>query len=346
MTDTQHNLKITYRDDTLEVGLPLDSSIADLASHCADRIGAEVSNVTLFFMPKPGLLKSPFPDTKLSDILSERTRIKLVGSPSKEVQHIEKQSAKLQALTTARNNVRKATPSRHRDWNKAREEAMYTFHAIEPLPYLPNPEKSRRYLERLAKDPGIKAAMRKHKFSVGLLTEMNPAEHTTHESKTLGLNRNKGEVIELRLRTDRYDGYRDYKVIRKTLCHELSHNVHGDHDRKFWNLTSDLEHEVQKNDYLHGGHKLTEQEFYDPADTGENVEFDHGGWVGGEFVLGRSESTDTSADAGLSRSEIMARAALSRQEKQKKVQEQEQAKNQVKNQVQEHEHVTKEETSQ
>ena len=67
---------------------------------------------------------------------------------------------------------------------------------------------------------------------------MNPAEHTTQESRTLGLNRNRGEVIELRLRTDAYDGYRDYKVIRKTLCHELAHNVHGEHDNNVRSFSS------------------------------------------------------------------------------------------------------------
>merc|ERR1711988_2048907 len=104
--------------------------------------------------------------------------------------------------------------------------------------------------------------MRKHGFSVGLLTEMNPAEHTTHESKTLGLNRNRGEVIELRLRTDAYDGYRDYKVIRKTLCHELAHNVWGEHDRNFWDLCHQIEREVAAADYKHGGQTLDETSVY------------------------------------------------------------------------------------
>src|ERR1700743_115541 len=111
------------------------------------------------------------------------------------------------------------------------------------------------------------------------LQEMNPAEHTTHESKTLGL------------RTDSYDGYRDYKVIRKTLCHELSHNVWGEHDRNFWNLTKEIEQEVDRNDTLHGGHRLSNEEFYNPNDSYDEAEHaDHGGWVGGDFVLGGSTS--------------------------------------------------------
>lgn len=160
--------------------------------------------------------------------------------------------------------------------------------------------------------------MAKHRFSVPLLTEMNPAEHTTHESRTLGLNRNKGEVIELRLRTDAYDGYRDYRTIRKTLCHELAHCVHSEHDRNFWDLTKQIEDEVEKGDWTRGGHRLTENEFYNPQDwetegqRSDDEWVDHGGWTGGEFVLGRTSSATEQGGPALSRREILARAAEDR----------------------------------
>lgn len=322
MSDSELNVKVTHRDQNIELAIANDANISDLAAKCAEHIGAPVEKVSLFIMPKPGFLKHPFSDRKLSDVLTPSTRIKLVGTPSNEVKKLEDMGARVQAREESRRNARitnAAKPSRNRDWKKVQEEAQFTFHAIEPLMYLPDPEKSRRFLQRLANDPGIKASMRKHKFSVGLLTEMNPAEHTTHESKTLGLNRNRGEVIELRLRTDRYDGYRDYKIIRKTLCHELSHNIWGDHDRNFWDLTKEIEQEVEKNDWQHGGSRLTEQEFYNPDDNDEGVHADHGGWNGGEFVLGRSGGVDGRSEEGLSRREIMARAAMARMEKQKRV---------------------------
>ena len=159
--------------------------------------------------------------------------------------------------------------------------------------------------------------MTKHKFSVGVLTEMNPAEHTTHESKTLGLNRNKGEVIELRLRTDAYDGYRDYKNIRDTLCHELAHNVWGDHDRNFWDLTKSIEKEVRQNDWKSGGHLVSNEVFYDPEDReGNGGHVDGGGWSGGDFVLGGS-SGKIAEGQRLGRREAMARAAEERMRKQR-----------------------------
>ncbi|KAI1132212.1 WLM domain-containing protein [Nemania abortiva] len=193
---------------------------------------------------------------------------------------------------------------------------------LRPLPNLPRPERSLAFLERLKADPGIRAAMRAHKFSVGLLTEMDPLSYTesSHEGTTriLGLNRNKGEVIELRLRTDAYDGYRDYKTIRNTLCHELAHNVHGPHDRNFWDLCHQIEREVSKADWKSGGHSVGESEFYEPS---EEIAYDHGGWTGGEFVLGGGNSSSGSAASpALSRREIMAKAAEERMKKQKQAQ--------------------------
>lgn len=180
--------------------------------------------------------------------------------------------------------------------------------------------------------------MRKHKFTVPLLTEMNPIEHTqsNHEgtSRTLGLNRNAGEVIELRLRTDAYDGYRDYKTIRKTLCHELAHNVHGPHDRNFWELCKQIEREVEAADYRKSGRSLADNEggVYAGGQDEEDYADDHGGWTGGDFVLGTgsaggAESTGvvgsssggggTSSLVGMSRREILAKAAEERMRRQR-----------------------------
>lgn len=41
----------------------------------------------------------------------------------------------------------------------------------------------------------------------------------------LGYNVNKGQEISLRLRTDDWAGFRYYLSIRRTLVHELTHNV-------------------------------------------------------------------------------------------------------------------------
>jgi hypothetical protein len=302
-----------------------DATITHLSERVAADLSIPPSNQKFLIASKFGLQKPPFkaPNTPLTDIAGKK--ITLMGSTAAEVSSL---NSTISAATAPRRPgpIKAATPARSKDYKRIQDEAQYTFHTLRPLPYLPNPDRSLRFLERLRDDAGIKAAMRTHKFSVPLLTEMDPAMHTTQESRTLGLNRNQGEVIELRLRTDAYDGYRDYKTIRNTLCHELAHNVWGPHDRNFWNLCKQIEREVARDDWKSGGRSVGNEEFYEPDGTDEV--HDHGGWTGGDFVLGSaSESTVTSSaggkvDAGnLSRREIIARAAEERMKRTKRAEE-------------------------
>ncbi|KAF2478759.1 WLM domain-containing protein [Neohortaea acidophila] len=292
-----------------------DATIQDLSDTVAEDLHIPPTNQKFLVSPKTGLLKPPFknPALLLNTLLDKK--IVLMGATTAEVAELESEiqarKDRISRRKAALQAGRKVKAHKSRDWKRTQDEARYTFHTIQPLTYLPNPEKSQRFLERLRDDAGVKSSMRKHGFSVGLLTEMNPAEHTTHESRTLGLNRNRGEVIELRLRTDAYDGYRDYKVIRKTLCHELAHNVWGEHDQNFWKLCREIEAEVERNDWRRGGHSVGGEEFYNPEDEGVDEEADGGGWEG-DFVLGGEVP-----GAGLmDRREIMARAAEARMRRQ------------------------------
>lgn len=160
--------------------------------------------------------------------------------------------------------------------------------------------------------------MARWKFSVGLLTEMDPAQHTTHESRTLGLNRNGGEVIELRLWTDDFAGFRDYKTVRKTLCHELAHNVHSEHDAKFWALMREIEEEVGRNDGSSG--RNLGGEFATGLGTADE-DVDGGGWTGGSYVLG---GVGDDAQGGLTRRDVLARAA---EERMRRIQKEQQEPN-------------------
>ena len=253
-----------------------------------------------------------------------------MGSTVEDAGSIARASEEASRRAVRRNkHLPKVTAYKTHDWKKEQEESQYTFTTLRPLPYLPNPSKSLQFLQRLKDDAGIKASMRKHKFSVPLLTEMNPIEHTQSNAegttRTLGLNRNNGEVIELRLRTDRYDGYRDYKTIRKTLCHELAHNVHSNHDRDFWTLCKQIEKEVDTADWKSGGHSVSNQDFYEGGSGSQDEDIGcDGGWKGGEFVLGASReggaaSTGQTSTAGMNRREILAKAA---EERMKRLREQ------------------------
>lgn len=298
------------------------ATISDLSTQVADELSIPPPNQKFLITPKLGLLRPPFPDPTLPLSALTGKKIVLMGSTPAEISTLSSAASAAPRARARTPPVKPAAPARTRDHQRAKDDATYTFHTLRPLPQLPAPERALRFLQRLRDDAGIRAAMRAHRFSVPLLAEMDPAAHTTHDARTLGLNRNRGEVIELRLRTDAYDGYRDYRTVRKTLCHELAHNVWGEHDRDFWRLTAEIEGEVERNDWTSGGRALSTDEFYNPDDGGFDGDADHGGWTGGEFVLGGGGSSAGEVGAaGLSRREILARAAEERMRKTRSVEQ-------------------------
>ncbi|KAF5022917.1 hypothetical protein F66182_5036 [Fusarium sp. NRRL 66182] len=310
-------LSVTHRKVTYDLTFPEDATVTDLFSEIEASLDVPIANQKII-APRCPLLKAPLknPDMPLLDLRGKP--LTLMDSPAAEVQQVhdmaERVAKRNAARMAQRSKAKHAAPTRRNP-----QEAQYTFLQVRPLQGLPNPERSQKLLLRLREDPGIRATMAKHKFTVALLTEMEPLSHTqtTHEgtSRILGLNRNKGESIELRLRTDAHDGYRDYKTIRKTLCHELAHNVHGPHDRDFWDLCHQIEREVDAADWKSGGHTIGETSRYaisGDAQEEEDYPEDHGGWTGGEFVLGGLKSNTA---AGMSRREVLAQAALERQRK-------------------------------
>jgi len=319
-------IEITLIRHSKPVGLSFsqDATISDLAERVAAELSIPPSNQKFLVAGKIGLQKPPFKDPTLPLTELASKKITLMGTTQEVVSSLNN-SITAASAPRRPGPIKPATPARNRDYKRIQDEAQYTFHTLRPLPYLPHPERSLRFLERLRDDAGIKAAMRTHKFSVPLLTEMDPAMHTTQESRTLGLNRNQGEVIELRLRTDAYDGYRDYKTIRNTLCHELAHNVWGPHDRNFWDLCKKIEREVARDDWQSGGRSVGNEEFYGPG--AEDEVHDHGGWTGGEFTLGgqavSSASGVSMSAGGLSRREVLARAAEERMKRTRKTMEEE-----------------------
>lgn len=315
ITLTHHSQQHTFHFDP-------EATITDLTNKIEEALFIPTANQK-FLVPKLGLLKAPLPNPalRLADNLTSK-KITLMGTSSAEIESLhtasKEASARASRLTAARQRSAPRAWSRQQQQRGKQEDATYTFMTLRPLAHLPNPGRSLAFLERLKNDPGIRAAMRAHKFGVGLLTEMDPLSYTesSHEGTTriLGLNRNRGEVIELRLRTDAYDGYRDYKTIRRTLCHELAHNVHGPHDRDFWDLCHQIEREVDRGDWKRGGHAVGGEaaEYYEPVGASEEVAYDHGGWTGGEFVLGGSSGSSSGGGGALNRREIIARAAEER----------------------------------
>ncbi|ATY61342.1 kinase domain-containing [Cordyceps militaris] len=323
-------LNISHRQATCDLQFPPDATVVQLFEELEATLNIPVANQKIL-VPKGPLLKVPLknPDMALAELQGKT--LKLLGSASSDVQAVQRMCERVERVEQVKQRrvggfsqlfggqSVKARP--HKKQPPRADETQYTFLQVQPLQGLPRPERSLALLMRLKADPGIKATMKKRKYTVALLTEMEPLANTqsTHEgtSRILGLNRNKGEVIELRLRTDAHDGYRDYKTIRKTLCHELAHNIHSDHDRAFWDLCHTIEREVDAADWKTGGRTIGETSRYvvSGQEAYEEEEEDGGGWTGGEFVLGGVAVAAGGGDitAGLSRREVLAQAALERQ---------------------------------
>ncbi|KAG5181988.1 WLM domain-containing protein [Tribonema minus] len=134
------------------------------------------------------------------------------------------------------------------------------------LPGLPRQAEAQAILEGLAANRGVRAVMAKHKWTVGLLTELYPeGKHKwtvglltelypegkvgVSETCLMGLNENRGQTIRLRVRTDDLQGFRKPLSMLKVLYHELAHNVYGDHDNDFYMLMRQIEREANELDF-------------------------------------------------------------------------------------------------
>lgn len=323
--ETLLNVQFYYRKHLFELTFPSNSTVNDLFGEVEQYCQIPPSNAK-FLVPKGPLLKGNGDKLGMPLVELEGKKLTLLGSSVEEVHAVHEMADMLARRNEALLAHRPKVVHPRQTYASVGELDKYTFTKVKPLAGLPNPKRSQDLLLRLKNDPGVIAAMRKHKFIVALLTEMEPLSNmqSNHEGTTrlLGLNRNKGEVIELRLRTDAYDGYRDYKTIRKTLCHELAHNVHGPHDRQFWDLCHQIERQVEVGDYTSRGHTLGESSAYAVSGQaeGEADHVDEGGWIGGEFRLG-GDSNHTSS--GLSRREILASAATERMRQQNEAEQHE-----------------------
>ncbi|CAJ1965548.1 unnamed protein product [Sphenostylis stenocarpa] len=114
----------------------------------------------------------------------------------------------------------------------------------------PPPSEALKRMHMLAADPGIVAVMNKHRWRVGIMTEMAPVGYVGVDPKCiLGFNKNHGEEISLRLRTDDLKGFRKYESIKKTLLHELAHMIYSEHDVNFYALDKQLNQEASSLDW-------------------------------------------------------------------------------------------------
>ena len=194
--------------------------------------------------------------------------------------------------------------------------SSYRFGDISTLPVPPGAKPGREaaesLLHKLSTDPSILAIMASHRWSVGRLSEMPPEGQVgVSASCLMGLNKNAGQEILLRLRTDDWQGLRAYNSLIDVLLHELTHNVFGDHDNDFKELNSVLKREYREHAAASAGRALA-------GDAGAVArprleEPDHSASSEGHVLGGPTLTSDVmSADDRMSAREAAARAAAAR----------------------------------
>ena len=205
--DSFVSLLVSFRGKTIPARLPADSTALGLKQFLETSFSVPPSHQKLLY--KGRLLQDedsllPLNGSRLMLLATAPSAVSEINSHKPAIRTRSPYAIKLPSPKSA-----SATP-----------DPTYTFHRLVQLPHLPNANLARDLLDRLVHDRGIIGIMKKYKWSVGALVEMDPMEHTYVDHKTLGLNRNKGEVIELRLRTDEYAGFRQYRCmsIPPNLC--------------------------------------------------------------------------------------------------------------------------------
>ncbi|KAJ2448642.1 hypothetical protein EV183_005335 [Coemansia sp. RSA 2336] len=217
----------------------------------------------------------------VSAIVPPNGKVLLIGTPRAELAKFQEQMTRRQQGQINNAKYRANAASLYRTHDSLGTSDEYGFGSIKTLPISHRRNEAQSMLQKLARDQGVKAIMQKHKYRVGVLQELHPQERTI-----LGYNRNRGQVIALRLRTDDLEGFRDYLNVRRVLMHELAHMVWDEHDENFHRLNRQHCKEVVDLDWsLRGRTVGPAMDYYEPqADDAQNV--DGGSLKPSGFILG------------------------------------------------------------
>ncbi|KAL0405265.1 UNVERIFIED_CONTAM: hypothetical protein Slati_3840400 [Sesamum latifolium] len=267
-----HSCSVIWRGKKFVVEMNPSAPLKELGEKLQELTNVKADTLRLLVpMEKSSKLLYPFSNEHSSlrlgsaSVLKGRS-IRMMGVPKDEVDEVL-ENAKVDLRIAGFDEEEKRLKQRY-------VNGSYTLPRLPQGPYifgdfrtlsLPgielNPPASRalELLHRLASDPGIVAIMNKHRWRVGILTEMAPVGYVGVSPKCiLGFNKNHGEEISLRLRTDDLKGFRKYESIKKTLLHELAHMVFGEHDSNFYALDKQLNEEAATLDWSKSkGHTLS-----------------------------------------------------------------------------------------
>jgi len=246
-------VQIQYRGSSYEVPVQPEDGVASIFDFIQDALDFPRENCKLILKGK--MIRPDTDNISVAEAgLKAGSKVMLVASSAHDVSFVQNSRAdplvkgfaeEERDEAARRKRARAAAASA---WG-TKQDSQYRFNSMKAeFKYnTPTPFEAEKLLQRLATDPGIIDIMTSRKFTVGILTEMSPAEAADRMSKRgtpnmdlLGYNQNAGEMIVLKLRTDNTKGFRPYHDLINTLIHELTHNVWGPHDHNFWKLYGEL----------------------------------------------------------------------------------------------------------
>ena len=240
------DIPVRWSNKQVTVSLPIDSSTIEHLRNQISLLFPTLQPTFKILNLKKKKKTTPSSSSEL-DLLSQYKLpkiIKIMGSTENAINQATKG-----VQQRVRDDLEKKTPggggggggARLRKPPRKLRPREYGFSSIDALDDYSDKHLAIEFLRALAEDSGIINIMKKHRFKVGVLKELPPTGEVGVTSVCLmGLNVNAGAEILLRLRTDKLDGFRKYDYVKKVLIHELTHNVHGDHDNDFKKLNSQL----------------------------------------------------------------------------------------------------------
>lgn len=284
------NILVIWRGKQFDVNVNPDSNVKEFGQKLQELTNVRPDTMRLFVPQKNNKgskMLSPFSDVhsmlslRESAILEGKT-IKMMGVFSDEVDEVSHNSNKpdlrIAGFAEEERRLRQRTIYRPQASLKL-PQGTYIFCEFRTLriPGIelnPPPSEALRRMHMLACDPGIIAIMNKHWWRVGIMSEMAPEGYVGISPKCiLGFNKNHGEEICLRLRTDDLQGFRKYESIKRTLLHELAHMVYSEHDSNFFALNKQLNEEAASLDWTKStSHTLNSRKYLDHYEEEDYVE--------------------------------------------------------------------------
>ncbi|KAK2443062.1 hypothetical protein P8452_21454 [Trifolium repens] len=268
------NISVTWRGKKFVVDMNLDATVKDLGEELQKLTDIKEDTMKLIvpqIAGKTSKLLAPFSTEHAllslrETSITEARSILMMGASTNEVEEVLKNAeANLRIAGFEDEEKRLKQKISHGPRVSLKlPQGPYIFCEFRTLeiPGMklnPPPSEALKRMHMLAADPGIVAVMNKHRWRVGIMTEMAPIGYVGVSPKCiLGFNKNHGEEISLRLRTDDLKGFRKYESIKKTLLHELAHMVHSEHDANFHALDKQLNQEAASLDWTKSaGHTLS-----------------------------------------------------------------------------------------